>query len=59
MGKINSVPARIDPKLDAQIKEIAKKNSVNFRQASEDIAKLIDEAKRENKKLISTRSIEF
>ena len=51
MAKPNSVPKRIDPELNELIKEIEKKNDINFRQASREAAKLLKKIKIEKKEI--------
>lgn len=51
MAKLNSVPKRIDPELNELIKEIEKKNDINFRQASREAAKLLKKIKIEKKEI--------
>ena len=40
MAKSNSIPRRIDKDLDDLLKEIARKNGINMRQASKELARI-------------------
>ena len=51
MAKTNSVPKRIDPELNELIKEIEKKNDINFRQASKEAAKILKKIKIERREI--------
>jgi len=57
MVKDRSTTARIDLDLNESIKEFAFKNNISFRQASKEVARLVNDARSKNKKL--TSEIEF
>jgi len=57
MVKRNTIPARIDMDLKDEIDLFARKNDLSFIQASKDVAKLMKEAKMNNKKI--NRIIKF